>query len=174
MYMTEMPCMSMRETLRRRPKIIKGIRYKHGVTLLLVQEDKISEKTGNVYTEYRVYLSVTKEKYNEMHPHTPLNPILHKSKYASIPLFRTIKIGELLLYLYREIWLKLESGEMYEQGEREREKVRSGRRVRRGKGAGGSTGVLQDALTGEELSGGISGSEQWDGIGPVQGDTEEA
>lgn len=155
-------------------KLLKGIRVKYGQNILYAEEQKASEKTGKIYTEYRAYLLVTKEKYNEMHPHTPLNPILHKSKYASIPLFRTVKIEELFLYLYREIWLKLESGEMYEQGEREREKVRSGRRVRRGKGAGSSPGVLQDALTGEELPGGISGDEQSDGIGQGQGDTGEA
>ena len=102
-------------------KLLKGIRVKYGQNILYAEEQKISEKTGKIYTEYRVYLSVTKEKYNEMHPHTPLNPILHKSKYATIPLYRTVKIEELFLYLYREIWLKLESGEMYEQGERERE-----------------------------------------------------
>ena len=155
-------------------KILKGIRIKYNQNLLYGEEQKVSEKSGKVYTEYRVSLSVTTEKYNEMHPGATLNPMIHKSKYATIPLYKTVKIEELFLYLYNDIWRKLESGEMYEQGEREREKVRGRRRNRRGKGAGSSTGVLQDALTGEELPGGISGGKQCNGTGEGEGDTVEA
>jgi hypothetical protein len=153
--------------------LLKGIRVKYGQNILYAEEQKASEKTGKIYTEYRVYLLVTKEKYNEMHPHTPLNPILHKSKYASIPLFRTVKIEELFLYLYREIWLKLESGEMNEQGKRFAEAIRSRRYVRKGEGGSGSTGVLQDAQVGEKLSGNISGSECVGSVQEVPGDIRE-
>ena len=155
-------------------KLLKAIRIKYKQTLLYTEEQKMSEKHGHVYTEYRLDLCVTTEKYNEMHPNDQLNPNIHKSAYARIPLKRTAKVEEMFLYLYGEIWKKLESGEMYEQGEKARETIRSRYNARRGKRAGRSAGVLQDALTGEELSGGISGGEQWDGIGPVQGDTEEA
>ncbi|MBR2197063.1 MAG: hypothetical protein IJ909_01160 [Fibrobacter sp.] len=155
-------------------KILKGIRIKYGQNLLYGEDQRVSEKSGKVYTEYRVSLSVTTEKYNEMHPGEKLNPKIHTSKYATIPLFKTVKIEELFLYLYNDIWRKLESGEMYEQGEREREKVRGRRRNRRGKRAGSSAGVLQDALTGEELPGGISEGECERSAGEGAVDTGEA
>ena len=152
-------------------KMLKAIRMKHGVTLLLATEQKISEKTGRVYTEYRISLGMTLEKYNEIFPSDAKNPKVHKSKYAGRLLFRTVKQEDLFRYLLEEIWKPLESGEMYEKG-REAIRVFRGRRNdRRGKRAGGSAGVLQDALTGEELPGSVSGSEQRDGDGEGEGDT---
>ena len=151
-------------------KILKGIRIKYGQNLLYGEDQRISEKSGKVYTEYRVSLSVTTEKYNEMHPGEKLNPKIHTSKYATIPLFKTVKIEELFLYLYNDIWRKLESGEMYEQGERTREAIRSRYHTRRSKGRGGSPGVLQDAKVSEELSGGLSGDEQCGSDGEGEGD----
>jgi hypothetical protein len=155
-------------------KILKAIRIKYQQQVLYAEEQKISERTGRVYTEYRLNLCVSAEKYNEINPDNPLNPKIHKSTLATIPLKRSVKIEEIFLYLLNEIWKKLESGEMYEQGERAREKIRSRRGVGRGKRAYCSTGVLQDALTGEELPGGISGSECGDGAGESQGDIGEA
>lgn len=155
-------------------KILKGIRTKYGQNILYGEDQKVSEKTGKIYTEYRVSLLVTRNKYNEMHPENPLNPNIHKSKYAVIPLMRTIKIQELFLYLYNDIWLKLESGEMYEQGEKARKRVRSRYDVGGVKGPGSGKGVLQDAQVGEELSGGISGGKFDDGGGEGEGDTVEA
>lgn len=155
-------------------KLLKGIRTKYNQTILYGEDQRVSEKTGKIYTEYRVNLLVTRDKYNEMHPENPLNPNIHKSKYAMIPLYRTIKIEEMFLYLYEEIWNKLESGEMYEQGERARKRVRSRYAVGGIKGRSGSTGVLQDALTGEELPGSVSGSERNNGTGEGEGDTVEA
>jgi hypothetical protein len=136
--------------------MLKAIRLKYKQTLLYTEEQKVSEKTGGIYTEYRLSLNVTTEKYNEMHPNDVLNPNIHKSKYAQIPLKRAVKAEEMFLYLFEEIWKKLESGEMYEQGERAKERIRSRYHTRRVKGAGGSTGVLQDAQVSEELSGGVS------------------
>ena len=141
------------------PKLIKGIRMKHGVTLLLVQEDKISEKSGRVYTELRIYLGMGVEKYNELHPSDAKNPKVHKSKYATRLLYKTVKREEMFLFIYDEIWKPLESGEMYEKGREAAARIRSRYYPNRGKGRGGSTGVLQDALTGEELPGGVSGGE---------------
>ena len=155
-------------------KLLKGIRVKYGQNILYGEDQRVSEKTGKIYTEYRVNLLVTRDKYNEMHPENPLNPNIHKSKYAMIPLYRTVKIEELFLYLYEEIWKKLESGEMYEQGERARERVRSRYAVGSVKGRSGSAGVLQDASVGEELPGGVSRGEQCNGTGEGQGDTVEA
>ena len=156
------------------PKLIKGIRYKHGVTLLLVQEDKISEKTGNVYTEYRVYLGMGVEKYNEIHPNDAKNPKVHKSKYATRLLYKTVKREEMFLFIYNEIWKPLESGEMYEKGREAAERIRSRYYPNRGKGASGSAGVLQDAQVSEELSGSLSGSEQQGSYGSGEGDIVEA
>lgn len=155
-------------------KLLKGIRVKYNQTILYGEDQRVSEKTGKIYTEYRVNLLVTRDKYNEMHPENPLNPNIHKSKYAMIPLYRTIKIEEMFLYLYEEIWNKLESGEMYEQGERARKRVRSRYAVGGIKGRSGSAGVLQDALTGEELPGSVSRSERNEGTGEGEGDTVEA
>ena len=155
-------------------KMLKAIRIKYGQTLLYTEEQKVSERTGNVYTEYRLALSMTTKKYNEMHPNDELNPNIHKSAYAQVLLKKTVKIEEMFLYLLNDIWKKLESGEMYEQGERAREKIRSRYHTRRVKGAGGSAGVLQDAPVGEELSGGISGDKQCNGNGAGEGDTAKA
>ena len=155
-------------------KVLKGIRVKYGQTILYSEEQKVSERTGKIYTEYRVSLLVSTEKYNEMHPGRELNPKIHKSAYATIPLKRSIKIEELFMYLYEEIWKKLESGEMYEQGEKAQERVRGRRSVRRVKRGSGSTGVLQDASIGEELPDGISGSEQCNGAGEGEGDIVKA
>ena len=155
-------------------KILKAIRIKHGVTLLLMTEQKMSERTGRVYTEYTLRLGMTLEKFNEMFPSDARNPKIHKSKYASRLLFKTVKQEELFRYILEEIWKPLESGEMYEKG---REAIRSfrGRRYNRGsKGADSSTGVLQDALTGEELPGGISERAQCNSAGEGEGDTVEA
>ena len=150
-------------------KMLKATRVKYDQKLLYTEEQKVSDKTGNIYTEYRLALSVTTEKYNEMHPNGRLNPNVHKSPYASIPLKKTVKIEEMFLYLL-DIWKKLESGEMYEQGERTREVIRSRYHTRRSKGRGGSAGVLQDAQVGKELSGGLSGDEQHNGGGEGEGD----
>ena len=139
-------------------KMIKAAKLKYNQTLLYAEEQKVSDKTGRVYTEYRLSLSVTTEKYNEMHPNGKLNPKVHTSPYASILLKKTIKVDEMFLYLLG-IWKKLESGEMYELGERAREKIRDRYHPRRGQRRGGGTRVLQDAPESEELSGGISGDE---------------
>ena len=139
-------------------KILRGIKERYDQTLLYTEEQKISER-GNVYTEYRLSLVVTTEKYNEMHPGFELNPNIHKSAYATIPLKKTIKIDEMFLYILERIWKKLESGEMYEIGKRAREEFRSRYHPRKRKGRGGSAGVLQDAQVGEELPGSISGDE---------------
>ena len=155
-------------------KILKGIRVKYGQTILYSEEQKVSEEKGKLYTEYKVKLLVTTEKYNEMHPGQELSPKLHKSKWATIPLKRAIRIEELFMYLYEEIWKKLESGEMYEQGERARERIRSRYAVGRGKGRGGRKGVLQDSQVGEELPGGISGGEREYGEGEMPCDIGEA
>jgi len=154
-------------------KMGRAIREKYGQVLLYTEEQKVSDRTGHIYTEYRLSLSVTREKYNEMHPGKELDEKLHPGKYATIPLKRTISVREMFLYVLG-IWKKLESGEMYEEGKREQERIRSGRHVKRRKGRGGSTGVLQDASVGEELPGGISGSERGDSEGESEGDTEEA
>jgi len=155
-------------------KILKAIRIKYQQQVLYAEEQKVSERTGRVYTEYRLNLCVSREKYDEMNPDNPLNPKIHKGDYATIPLMRSVKIEEIFLYLLNEIWKKLESGEMYEQGERARERIRSRRGAGRRKGAYRSTGVLQDAPVGEELPGSVSGSECGNGEGESQGNTGEA
>lgn len=155
-------------------KLAKAIQIKHGVVLLYSTKQKVSEKSGRVYTEHSLELSMTTEEYNEMFPNQKLNPNIHKSKYASLLLIKTVRQDELFKYLLDEIWKKLESGEMYEKGKQEREKIRSRYYPRRRKRRSGSEGVLQDAPVGEELPGGISGDEQRHGQRSLQGDTGEA
>jgi len=92
-------------------QLIKGIRYKYGLTLLYSTEQKVSETTGNVYTEYRLYLNITTQEYNKMYPNAKINPFTHKSKYAKLLLKNTIQSRELFMFLLDEIWKKLESGE---------------------------------------------------------------
>ena len=94
-------------------KLIQGIRHKYGQVLLYATEQKISEKTGNVYTEYRLYLNITVAEYNEMFPNNLINPYIHKSKYVKLLLKKTISNRELFLFLLKEIWEKLESGEAF-------------------------------------------------------------
>lgn len=106
-------------------KMLKAIRVKHKQVLLLSTEQKIGENTGKVYTEYRLYLGMLTEEYNEMYPNRRLNPAIHKSKYARLLLIKTVKIEELFLYLLDEIWKKLESGEMYVKGEEAVRRIRS-------------------------------------------------
>ena len=155
-------------------KMIKAIRLKHGVILLLSTEQRIGEKTGRVYTEYKLSLGMTVKQFNRMNPNDEKNPKVYKSKYASRVLYQGIKREELFKYVLEEIWKPLESGEMYEQGKRAREKIRSRYYPRRRKGRSGGEGVLQDAPVGEELPGGISGDEQRHGQRALQGDTGEA
>ena len=140
-------------------KIIKAIRLKYGKTLLLKTEQRVSEKTGRVYTEYSVSLNMLVEEYNRMFPKDPKNLKVHKSKYAALLLKRTPKVEEMFLFLLNEVWRKLESGEMNEKGKRFAEAIRSGRYVRTRKRGSGGTGVLQDAPVSEKLPGGVSGNE---------------
>jgi hypothetical protein len=155
-------------------KLLKAIRIKYGQNLLYAEEQKVSENTGKVYTEYRVSLSVTVEKYNEMHPEAKLSPKIWKSKYCSILLKRTVRIEELFMYLLETIWKKLESGEMYEDGERARERVRSRYGAGESKGRGRRKKVLRDKEVSEELSGGVSGDKQCGSGEEGQGDIGEA
>lgn len=155
-------------------KMIKAIRLKYGQVLLLKTEQKVSEESGRVYTEYSVSLSMLTEEYNRMFPKDPKNPHIHKSKYASLLLKRTPKVEEMFLYLLNEIWRKLESGEMDEQGKRFAEAVRSGRYVRKGKRGSGGKGVLQKSQVREELPGGISGGKQFGSDKTLSGDIGEA
>ena len=155
-------------------KMIKAIRLKYGVTLLLSTEQRISEKSGRVYTEYKLSLGMTVEQFNRMYPNDEKNPKVYKSKYAGRVLYQGIKKEELFQYVLEEIWKPLESGEMYEKGITESAKIRSRYSTRRGQRRGGSKGVLQDAQVGEELPGGISGDEYRDGDGKMSGDIGEA
>ena len=155
-------------------KMVKAIRLKYGKVLLLKTEQRVSEYTGRVYTEYSVSLSMTVEEYNEMFPKSAKNPKIYKSKYASLLLKKTAKAEELFLYLLNEVWKPLESGEMDEKGKRFADAISSGWYVRKRKRGSGSTGVLQDASVSEKLSGGISGGEQGGSDGKGEGDTGEA
>ncbi len=94
-------------------KLIQAIRLKYHQTLLYSTEQKVSETTNNVYTEYRLYLNITTWQYNEMFPNNKLNPYTHKSKFAKLLLKKTIKSQELFMFLLEDIWNKLESGEAY-------------------------------------------------------------
>jgi len=154
-------------------KLIKAIHLKHHQLLLLTIEQKFSEKKEKVYTEYRLYMNMTTEDYNRIFPENAKNPKVYKNKYVQYLLTKTYTKQEMFLYL-KEIWDKYESGEMYERQEIAEREIRSRHNYRRGKGAGGRQGVLQDAPFGKELSGGVSGDEQHSGNGAVQGDTEEA
>ena len=136
-------------------KLIKAVRLQYDIVLLYSTEQKVSEETGKVYTVYSLSLSMTTEEYNERFPNQRKNPKIHKSRYASLLLIRTVKQGELFNFLHKEIWNKLNSGEMYEQGKREIAKIRSRYYPGRREGTGGSEGVLQDASPGEELAGGV-------------------
>ena len=98
-------------------QLIKAILYKYGQVLLYSTEQKVSETTGKVYTEYRLYLSVTTQQYNEMFPNAKLNPFTHKSKYAKLLLKKTIQSREVFMFLLEEIWYKLESGEALKPSE---------------------------------------------------------
>lgn len=155
-------------------KMVKAIRLKYNQVLLLKTEQRVSEYTGRVYTEYSVSLSMTVEEYNRMYPSEAKNPKIYKSKYASLLLKKTAKAEELFLFLLNEVWRKLESGEMDEKGKQFAEAISSGRYVRKRKRGSGSTGVLQDAQAGEKLSGGISGGECKGSDGESKGDTGEA
>ncbi len=155
-------------------KMVKAIRLKYGQTLLLKTEQRVSDFTGRVYTEYSVSLSMTVEEYNRMFPKDPKNPKVYKSKYASLLLKKTTKVEEMFLFLLDEVWRKLESGEMDEKGKQFAESIRSGRYVRKRKRGSGSTGVLQDAQVSEKLSGGVSGGEREVSDGQGKGDTGEA
>ena len=94
-------------------KLVKAIRLKYSQTLLYCTEQKVAEKTGRVYTESRLYLSMTVKDYNEMFPNEKINPFTHKSKYARLLLKKTVDNKELFLFLLHEVWEKLESGEAY-------------------------------------------------------------
>ena len=155
-------------------KMLKAIRMKHGVILLLTTEQKISERTGRVYTEYRVSLGMTVEQFDAMHPNDPKNPMVYKSKYASKLLYVTVKQEEMFRYILDEIWKPLESGEMYEKGKVEAAKFRSRYDARKRKGGGSRKGVLQDAQVGKELPGDISGDEFIGSDGEGEGDIREA
>ena len=72
-------------------KMVKAIRLKYGKVLLLKTEQRVSEYTGRVYTEYSVSLSMTVEEYNEIFPSDAKNPKIHKSKYASLLLKKTAR-----------------------------------------------------------------------------------
>ena len=146
-------------------KLLKAIRVKHKTILLYCTEQKIGENTGNVYTEHRLYLGMTTEQFNAMHPNDIKNPAIHKSRYARELLIRTVKQEELFKYLLEEIWKPLESGEMYEKGRRAAERIRSRYYANSRKGRSGSAGVLQDASISKELPGGISGGSEEDGHG---------
>ena len=106
-------------------KLIKAVRLQYDIVLLYSTEQKVSDETGKVYTVYSLSLSMTTEEYNERFPNQRKNPKIHKSRYASLLLIRTVKQGELFNFLHKEIWNKLNSGEMYEQGKREIAKIRS-------------------------------------------------
>lgn len=148
-------------------KLIKAVRLKYDLILLYNTEQKVSDNTGKVYTMHSLYLSMTTDEYNERFPNQRLNPNIHKSKYASLLLIRTPKQEELFKFLLEEIWNKLNSGEMYEQGKREIEKIRGRYYPGRRKGRSGGEGVLQDAPAGEELPGGIPGDKRDSGPGEV-------
>lgn len=154
-------------------KMLKGIRLKYGQVLLLKTDQKVSERTGRIYTEYSLSLNMTTEEYNKMFPKTPKNPNIHKSMYAPLLLKKTVKVEDMFLFLLDEVWRKLESGEMNEQGKRFAEAIRSRRYVRKGAGGSGSPGVLQDAQVSKELSGNISGSERVGSVQEVPGDIRE-
>ena len=96
-------------------KLLKAIRLKYHQDILYAEEQKVG-KSGKMYTEYRLGLSVTVEKYNEMHPGNEVNEKLYPSGHVTIPLKTSIRLEELFLYLLDEIWKKLESGEVYERG----------------------------------------------------------
>jgi len=157
-------------------KILKAIRIKYDQNILYGEEQKVG-KTGRVYTEYRVGLSVTVGKYNEMHPECRVDPKQYPGGHITIPLKRTIKIQELFFYLMNDIWKPLESGEMYERGKEARkkreERFGSGRAVKHGRRRGGSAGVLQDAQVSEELSGSEAGDKQFVGGEEGEGDIGE-
>lgn len=95
-------------------KLVKAIKYKHGMTLLYSTEQKVSEKTGNVYTEYRLSLNVTVAEYNKMYPAAKKDPAVYKSKYVKLTLIKTIKSRDLFMSLLHDIWEKLESGEAFQ------------------------------------------------------------
>lgn len=98
-------------------KLIRAIRIKYDQTLLYSTEQKKSEKTGKIYTEYRLYLSLTVSDYNEMFPDNKINPAANKSKFVKLLLKKTIKSSEMFLFLLHEIWEKLESGEAFKPTE---------------------------------------------------------
>ena len=98
-------------------QLIKAIQYKYGQILLYSTDQKVSDKTGKVYTEYRLYLNVTTKQYNEMFPNAKLNPFTHKSKYAKLLLKKSIQSREIFMFLLEDIWNKLESGEAYQPSE---------------------------------------------------------
>ena len=155
-------------------KLLKAIRVKHKVTLLLSTEQRMGEKSGNVYTMYSISLGMSVESFNRLHPNEAKNPKLHKSRWAERLLFRTANREEMFKYILEEIWKPLESGEMYERSKEAGERIRSRYYPKERKGRGGRTGVLQDASVSEELSGGISGDKQRCSGEAMQGDIGEA
>lgn len=94
-------------------KLTKAIRLKYGQTLLFAYEQKVSETTGRIYTEYRLYINLPVEEYNKRFPADQKDLEKYKSKYVKVLLKKSIKIQELFMFLLHEIWEKLESGETY-------------------------------------------------------------
>lgn len=84
-------------------KLIKGLNI-YGYIYLVNREQFVSNKTGKVYTVYKLFHIVDIEEYNEMHPDNKKDP--NKYSKVKVEVLSTFKQQEVLLKLvevYKEV-----------------------------------------------------------------------